>query len=228
MDERKKVYSEFPNLLGSAKPKTHYLSHYPQAVRLYGPPLSYWTARYESRHRIAKNTAEVSKNFKNISKTISTRQQLRLSSVYYHGMFETSDLIMTKKATYKRGLLGKTDVERSVLPYMDEQDFLCSGILIKSQLYESGDLVVLEVFNSDEIKVGLILSVLVKENSAYFITKQYIATRRELQYFEGNSEDSILALNDSTKIVDFKPLINYGTTSHIFFCLHHHLSFSYT
>ena len=213
--------------LGSAKPKTHFLTHYPQAVRMYGPPLAYWTARYESRHRIAKNVAEVSKNFKNISLTISTRQQLRLSSVYYHGMFETSDVIMTGKAEYKRGLKGKTDVEKSVLPYMNETDFLCPSILIKSQLYESGDLVVLEVFNPDEIKVGLILSVLVKEKAVSFITKQYLATRRDLQYFEGSSDDSILALNDATKIVDFKPLINYGTSSHIFFCLHHHLSFSY-
>ena len=55
---------------------------------------------------------------------------------------------------------------------MSEKDFLCSGILIKSQLYNSGDLVVLEVFNPDEIKVGLIQAVLVKGYSAYFITKQ--------------------------------------------------------
>ena len=109
---------------------------------------------------------------------------------------------------------------------MSEKDFLCSGILIKNQLYNSGDLV-LEVFNPDEIKVGLIQAVLVKGHSAYFITKQYLATRRELQYFEGKSGDSILALNDATKDVDFKPLINYGTSSHIFFCLHHHLIFSY-
>ena len=39
LDERKEVFSEFPNLLGSAKPKTHFLTHYPQAVRSSPGPL---------------------------------------------------------------------------------------------------------------------------------------------------------------------------------------------
>ena len=57
LDERKVLYEEYPELLGTPKPKTHFLSHYPMAIQLFGPPMAYWTARYESRHRIAKNTA---------------------------------------------------------------------------------------------------------------------------------------------------------------------------
>ena len=78
LDERKNIFDDYPDLMGTPKPKTHFLTHYPRAISLYGPPMSYWTARYESRHRIAKNTANSAKNYRNISLTISTRQQMRL------------------------------------------------------------------------------------------------------------------------------------------------------
>ena len=54
------------DLLGTAKPKTHHLTHYPEAIANFGPPMNYWTARYESRHRIAKSSATSAKNFKEI------------------------------------------------------------------------------------------------------------------------------------------------------------------
>ena len=227
LDERKKVFDDYPNLIGTPKPKTHYLSHYPQAIRLYGPPLSYWTARYESRHRIAKNTSESAKNFRNISLTVSTRQQMRQSSVYYHGMFATSDLIINDKTTFKSSMKGITDFEKSILPYMSDEDFLCSEIEIKSQMYRSGQLVVLEMYGPDEMKVGLIVSILVKEKSVFFVTKQYVATRSYLQYFQAKSDDPTMSLSDFSKIVEYKPQINHGTTTELFFCLHHHISYSY-
>ena len=70
--------------------------------------------------------------------TISTRQQLHLSSVYYHGMFATSDLVITTKVTYKSSLDGKTEFEKAVMPYMNDTDFLCSEIEVRSQLYKNG------------------------------------------------------------------------------------------
>ena len=201
LDSRKTIFEEYPGLMGSPKPKTHFLSHYPQAIRLYGPPLSYWTARYESRHRIAKNTAESSKNFKNISLTISTRQQMRLSSVFYHGMFSTSDLVISDKVSYKSSVNTSGDHAMEILPYMSETDFLCSEIEIKSQVYKSGQLVVLEIFDPDEVKVGLIVSILVKGKSAYFVTKQYIASRQNLQYFQAKSSDPTVALSRGGRLV---------------------------
>ena len=100
LDLRIEIFEEHP-VIGNPKPKTHFLSHYPDAIRLYGPPLTYWTARYESRHRIAKSTAESAKNFINISFTVSTRQQLRQSSGFYNGMFPSCDLVISDKIVFK-------------------------------------------------------------------------------------------------------------------------------
>lgn len=47
LDLRKEIYVQYPTLLGTPKPKHHLLTHYGQAVRLFGPPLTYWTGRFE-------------------------------------------------------------------------------------------------------------------------------------------------------------------------------------
>ena len=227
LDERRELYEDFPDLLGTPKPKTHFLTHYPTSILLYGPPMAYWTARYESRHRIAKNAANSAKNYKNISKTISTRQQMRQSSVFYHGMFPTTNIVISQRATTKCSLKGKDMFEMFVLPYMSPSDFLCTELEVKSQVYKAGQLVVLEQLSLDVIKVGLIVSILVKPTSVRFVTQQYIAERENLQYFTASSENSLLAMQDVTSIADFKPLINHGTTSKIVFCLHHYISFRF-
>ena len=226
LDERKIIAEEY-SLLGLPKPKTHFLSHYPQAIRLYGPPLSYWTARYESRHRLAKNTAETSKNFINISHTVSTRQQLRQSSVYYHGMFSTSEMVISTKVTHKSAVGSKSAFEKSITQYMAETDFLCSEIEFKCQEYKQGQLVVLKMVIPDEIKVGLILSILVKKNAAFFVTQEYVAYRQNLQYFKAESDDPPIVITEVSTLADYKPLVNHGNSSRLYFCLHHHISFCY-
>jgi hypothetical protein len=43
--------------------------------------------RYESKHRVSKSLTESAKNFINITHTVSSRQQLRMCSTIYNGMF---------------------------------------------------------------------------------------------------------------------------------------------
>ena len=220
------IYEEYQDLIGPPKPKMHFLTHYPRAIYLLGPPMSYWTARFESRHRLAKNAATSAKNFKNISLTISTRQQMRQSSVYYHGMFPTSKTLFLGETTYRGSLSGKSGLEQMVLPLMTEDDFLCAKIEFESQVYSKGQIVVLKQDDCDELKVGLIKSILIKDNKPLLVTKEFIVRRQPLQFFKGTSENDMLSLNQIENLADYKPLVNQGSSSELFFCLHHHLSYT--
>ena len=224
LDARVELRNMYPDILGHAKPKTHNLTHYPEAIANFGPPVTYWTARYESRHRIAKSTAESAKNFKNISLTLSTRQQQRQSSVFYHGMFDTVELVVSDKIMYKNDMRGTTDLEKFILPFMSEKDFICQRVTFRSQVYSSGDIVVLEAFNPDEVKVGLVSTMLVKGDSVLFLIREYVARRHLLRYFKGSSNDPALTVFDAKNLCDYKPLVNQGTPSQVIFCLHHHVS----
>ena len=51
LDARKSIFEEFPDIIGTPKPKHHFITHYSQAIRLFGPPMAYWTGRFESKHR---------------------------------------------------------------------------------------------------------------------------------------------------------------------------------
>ena len=152
---------------------------------------------------------------------------MRLSSVLYHGMFDTVEIVVADKIQYKSSMKGNTDLEKSVLPFMNDQDFLSSAVSFRSQMYKSGDIVVLETYNPDELKVGLILTILIRGDSAFFIVKQYVAIRSWLRFFKASSDDPVLSIFDARNLADFKPLINHGTSSQLFFCLHHHISSSF-
>ena len=127
----------------------------------------------------------------------------------------------------KGALDGKGHFESLILHYMSSSDSLCTEIEIKSQMYRAGQIVVIEQLSLDEMKVGLIVSILLKERSTHFVTKQFFAEREFLQYYRAASDDPPLTIQDVSKLADYKPLVNHGTSSQVFFCLHHHISYTF-
>ncbi|XP_028403161.1 uncharacterized protein LOC114525900 [Dendronephthya gigantea] len=60
------------------KPKHHFMTHYPEQMRLLGPLLHYWTMRFEAKHRFFKRLGHIVCNYRNILKTLCSRQQMYL------------------------------------------------------------------------------------------------------------------------------------------------------
>jgi hypothetical protein len=71
------------------------------------------------------------------------------------------------------------------------------------------------------------LTILIRGDSVFFIVKQYVAIRSWLRFFKSSSDDPVLSIFDARNLADYKPLINHGTSSQLFFCLHHHISSSF-
>lgn len=55
--------------------KLHYLIHYPSYIYRYGPLVSLWAMRFESKHQYFKDVARKVRNFKNIAYTLAARHQ---------------------------------------------------------------------------------------------------------------------------------------------------------
>ena len=227
LDLRKKVRVDFPNLFGRPKPKHHFLSHYAELIKVFGPPLSYWTGRFEAKHRVAKSFAESAKNVKNITKTLSERQQMRAASVFYSGMFNSQAYSLPQQVSYKKNVPSDTPFHQELKNFMSEKDMLCSEVHANGQFYKNGDLVILEVEDSDKMKVGVIQTILIKNDAVYFVSKVYHCERHWLRYFESLDCDEVCSFTDSRKIADFKPLIKRGTMVKFYYVLHHNISFAY-
>ena len=78
-EHRQLLQSTFPDF--RLKPKHHYLEHYPQLVRKFGPLCDVWTMRFEGKHKFFKKAIRNAQNFKNVAMSLATRHQRAVS---YH------------------------------------------------------------------------------------------------------------------------------------------------
>jgi len=63
------------------RPKHHYLEHYPQLTQVFGPLMGVNTLSFEHKHVFSKNFVRTSRNFKNVTKSISTKHQYYQSAL---------------------------------------------------------------------------------------------------------------------------------------------------
>ena len=202
-------------------------SHYGNAIRMFGPVMCYWTGRFESKHRVAKSTSESAKNVINVTKTIAERQQLRAASVFYNGMFNVSRFSLPEAVTLKDDIKDDSTFHNELKAFMSNDSLISSEIFVNNQTYKNGDLLALDVEDDFNITVGLIKSILVKNNKVYFVLKKYECVRKFLRYFESLKQYEHCIFKESSQLADFKPLIKRGTEGKFIFVLHHNISFVY-
>lgn len=58
------------------RPKHHYFKHYAELIRKFGPLMKFWTLRSKSKHCFMKRAVRFSRNFKNITKSLSIKHEL--------------------------------------------------------------------------------------------------------------------------------------------------------
>ena len=60
-------------------PKHHFLEHYPELIRAYGPLVSLWTMRFEAKHSFFKRVVRHTRSFRNIVLSLTMKHQLLLA-----------------------------------------------------------------------------------------------------------------------------------------------------
>lgn len=76
-DHRELLRETFPEL--RLRPKHHFVEHYPQLIRCFGPLVELWTMRFEAKHSFFKKVAHDVRNFKNILLTLASKHQLMMA-----------------------------------------------------------------------------------------------------------------------------------------------------
>ena len=227
LDLRRKLYEDNEHLMTHAKPKHHFASHYGDAIVKYGPPVGVWTARFESKNRVAKMMSISAKNYKNIAKTVAVRQQFRMASVFYKGIFDTEEkkVILPVKVRLKMDLDQSSPIHNKLREFMDNQSVLMNEICLDGQKYKCDDVIVTKIKSSNHIEVGLIKAIMFNNEDTFFVVKLYDALRdTNLNLFETLNYSEDLNIVNSNQICDYKPLVRHGTDIQFYFALHHHLS----
>lgn len=60
-------------------PKHHFLEHYPELIRAYGPLMSLWTMRFEAKHSFFNCVVRHTHSFRNILLSLAMKHQLLLA-----------------------------------------------------------------------------------------------------------------------------------------------------
>ena len=83
----------------------------------------------------------------------------------------------------KKEIVENNEFHSQLKAFMSNDDVICSEIIVNNQVYKKSDIVVIEITDCDNIVVGLIQTVLVKNSKVYFVIKKFEAVRHWLQYF---------------------------------------------
>ena len=60
-------------------PKHHFLEHYPDLIRGFGPLVSLWTMRFEAKHSFLKQAVRHTNNFRNVLMSLASKHQMRMA-----------------------------------------------------------------------------------------------------------------------------------------------------
>jgi len=204
-----------------AKPKHHYLEHYPQLIREFGPLINYHTIRFEAKHGFLKRIVHQTMNFKNLSFTLAHRHQLYItyllsSKSYFKSSHESSTTTVKNIGTLtpiQRQIIEKEIPNVSFLNQHKE-------ISITGQTYaENMYLVHGFVLDHPEFcKIDMIFSA---NDFVYFLCTHYESSfclhQRAYEIFETN-KCHLLAYND---LASHYPLYAYSINDTLWIYLKH-------
>lgn len=76
---RQRYQELFPDI--KLLPKHHYLEHYPQMIRQFGPTVGQWTMRFEAKHSFFNQVIRYTSCFKNVPLYLASKHQMMIT---YH------------------------------------------------------------------------------------------------------------------------------------------------
>jgi hypothetical protein len=99
------------NMLGSENkllPKHHFMFHYAMCIRNIGPPVRYWSMRFEARHQIFKQLAKSTHCYENICKSLPKRFQMALALKFLNLTVNKAEIIVGPTRQLTINSLGDT------------------------------------------------------------------------------------------------------------------------
>lgn len=213
-------YILFP--LTQLRPKHHYLLHYADLTLQFGPLIRTWTMRFESKHSYFKRCIRASKNFMNISKSLSERHQL-LQAYQSCGNVFCPELIMSDCTRFYsdlydsqvKGALTAFNVSHSNAVVTDR-------ITVRGTCYANDMLVILSC-ELGNVTVGLIACIVVKEEkSVLLVLRQKSASLDpDRGVFEVESVGGPFTCKRIDELLDYFPVRHYHRGGRQLFVLKH-------
>jgi len=124
-------------------PKHHFLEHYPEMIKCFGPLVSLWTMRFEAKHSFFKQVARHLNNFRNITLSLATKHQLMVSYNMLCPDNEKPSLDVAKVSKVPIDVLNEDVLNTITQTYPDISDVnLAQSVTVSGINYKKGMIVV--------------------------------------------------------------------------------------
>ena len=224
------LFEQFNELFPDVQPinKIHHLIHYPDIMKLHGPPIRYWCMRFESFHYVMKRRAQFIGNFTNICKSLACHVQ-RL-----HCLNLLDDKVLSPEITIGPIKKDKLNVNVHMWLEASQLDILCNPLnqnipisfpkLLKVggwQYFSNSIIVIKKSFetNSGLPKFGRISSIIRQSDSDFFFCLSVLKTiafeRRYHAYVVEDIPDKnkILCINMCMSVEPLDIVLNFSNNS---------------
>ncbi|KAI3363583.1 hypothetical protein L3Q82_001177 [Scortum barcoo] len=215
-DHRQLLQEVFPDV--KLRPKHHYIEHYPQMIRRFGPLVHFWTIRFEGKHKVFKKIVHDAQNFKNVPKTLAYKhQQLMAYHLSLPNFFKPSVETFAVKNVFVNTLRPEA---QSVIHQITKSTtvYRTSKIAIDSIYYATGMFVCTEVkWELPQFKK--IVDIIVNDQVLFDCQNYQSWFREHFRAYEVTAQESH-EMKTQSELHDVNPLTAYRKSGQ----LHHHIT----
>ena len=181
------------------KPKHHYLVHYPKLIIEFGPLISSWSMRYESKHLYFKRLAQSIKNSINLPFSLAKRhQQLQC----YYNCTSSRNIGKCNQITNAKPVNRSAYSEEVSLVLNAYDDFYVTSKIEVSGITFKPGMCVLKNFENDEPVFSKIIVIITKNEEIKFVCRTF---NSQTYFHIGGYE---LIRSDMISVLSFKSLID--------------------
>lgn len=140
-DHRKCYQALFPDQ--RLLPKHHFLEHYPEMIKCFGPLVSLWTMRFEAKHSFFKQVVRHIHNFRNVTFTLANKHQLMVAYNLLRPDNEKSSLEVLQTSRVSIDILHDDAVNSLVQKHPEISEInLAQSVTVNGIRYKKGMIVV--------------------------------------------------------------------------------------
>lgn len=224
-EHRHRFFSVFPQ--ERLIPKHHFIEHYPQLIRAFGPLVLLWTMRFEAKHHFFKKLVRQTCCFRNIVKSMAKKHQHMIAYHLHSAKIKKTVVSVSRMTKVPFEVLNENIQEFLRLRFPEEKAvYLTNSIDCKGTSYGIG-MMVAYGSTGGLPDFGEILQIIIAHDSVVFVIKLQSAWYWEhFRCFKLESTSTVKVIKQS-ELTDQYPLTAYAVGGNRMVSLKHHICLSH-
>ncbi len=223
-EHRLRFFSVFPQ--GKLIPKHHFLEHYPQLIKEFGPLVSLWTMRFEAKHRFFKRIVRHASCFRNILMSMAKKHHSMIAYHLHGSNVKKPDISVSKMSTVPLEVVNENIQDFVSQKFPGETVVhLTKRVDFQGTSYGIGMMLVYGSTGGLP-EFAEILQIIIVRGSLVFVVKLQSAWYCEhLRCFKLEST-SLVKVLEQPQLTDTYPLATYSVEGNRMVSLKHHICLS--